>query len=143
MQKVKILFVCIHNSARSQIAEAFLNHFGGDKFEAFSAGFEPKDINPLAIEIMREVEIDISQNKSKSVFEMFKEGKKFNYVITVCDEGNAKKCPIFPGVVKRIHWSFKDPSTLSGTKEEITKEMREIRDKIKNHIMDFINGYEK
>ncbi len=141
-KKVKVLFVCIHNSARSQMAEAFLNHLGNDKFEALSAGFEPRDINPLAIEAMSEIGIDISNNKSKSVFEMFKEGKKFNYVITVCDEGNAQKCPIFAGIVKRLHWSFKDPSTLNGTKEEVAKEMQKIRDEIKSHITGFINGYE-
>lgn len=138
MQKVKVLFVCIHNSARSQMAEAFLNTLGGDRFEAESAGFEPGSINPLAIEVMKEVGIDISSKQTNGVFEFFKEGKRFNYIVTVCDEGNAEKCPIFPGVISRIHWSFKDPSGFSGSEAEKLASTRVVRDSIKAHVEEFI-----
>src|SRR3989344_1724156 len=106
MSKTKVLFVCVHNSARSQMAEAFLNQLGGEKFEAESAGFEPARINPFVIKAMQEIGIDISNNKVKEVFDLYKQGKIYNYVIAVCDEANAEKCPIFPGSVPRLDWSF-------------------------------------
>ena len=116
--KQKVLFICIHNSSRSQMAEAFLNEICGDYFEAHSAGLEPGSLNPLAVEAMREIGTDISQNQTQSVFDVFKSGKLFAYVITVCDESSAQRCPIFPGVTKRLHWSFPDPASLSGTPDE-------------------------
>jgi arsenate reductase len=134
MQKYKVLFVCVHNSARSQMAEAWLNHLYGDLFEAHSAGYEPRSLNPLAIEAMKEVGIDISQQKPKSVFDLVKAGTIFSYVITVCDESNGEMCPIFPGVTTRLHWSFPDPSTLTGTNEEKLEKVRNIRDEIKRSI---------
>lgn len=91
--KRKVLFVCIHNSARSQMAEAFLNGLGGELFEAQSAGFEPGKMNPLVVEAMAEIGYDLSKNETNSVFEFFKDGKRFNYVVTVCDEGAAQRCP--------------------------------------------------
>src|SRR6266568_2993615 len=132
--KKRVLFICVHNSARSQMAEAFLNAGGGDFFEAQSAGLEPGTLNPLAIEVMREVGIDISKNKTQAVFDVFKSGQFFPYVITVCNESEAAGCPIFPGVTNRLHWSFPDPSTLVGTQEERLEGTRKIRDDIRRRI---------
>jgi arsenate reductase len=132
--KSKVLFICVHNSARSQIAEAWLNEICADCFEAHSAGLEPGTLNPLAVEVMREAGIDISKKKTQAVFDVFKSGKLFSYVVTVCDESNAEKCPIFPGPTKRMHWSFADPSQVTGSKEEKLAQVREIRDKIRAKI---------
>jgi arsenate reductase len=132
--KQKVLFICVHNSARSQMAEAFLNDICGDHFEAHSAGLEPGTLNPLAVETMREIGIDISQNQTQSVFDVFKSGELFAYVITVCDETSAERCPIFPGVTTRLHWSFPDPAALTGTRDERLKGTREIRDQIRARI---------
>jgi arsenate reductase len=138
MEKIKILIVCIHNAARSQIAEAFLKSMAGDKFEVYSAGLEPTTINPLAIEIMKEVGIDISGNKTKKVFDFYKQGKIFHYVISVCEEAR-QRCPIFPGLlVKNIHWDFEDPAEFQGPYEEKIKKMRILRDQIKLKVEEFI-----
>ena len=142
MEKLKVLFLCVHNSARSQMAEAFLNQAAGDKFLAESAGFEPGVLNPVVVEVMKEVGIDISGNLTKSAFDMFKQGRRFNYVITVCDAANAERCPIFPGVTKRIGWSFEDPSSFTGTHEEKLAKTRLIRDKIKSEIEKFASEYD-
>jgi arsenate reductase len=136
MEKIKVLFVCIHNSARSQMADAFLNNLGGDKFQAESAGLEPGNLNPLVVEVMKEIGIDISKNKTNSVFDFYKKGNFYNYVVTVCDEASGEKCPIFPGITKKLHWGFTDPSGLKGNnKLELT---RKIRDEIKAKIEEFI-----
>jgi arsenate reductase len=132
--KRKVLFVCIHNSARSQMAEAFLNLLAGDRFEAESAGLEPGSLNPLAVEAMKEIGIDISRNRVKGVFEFIKTGKFFHYVITVCDETSGNRCPIFPGYAKRLHWNFPDPSRLEGTYDEKLEKTRQIRDDVKARI---------
>lgn len=132
--KKKVLFVCIHNSARSQMAEAFLNQICGEAFEAHSAGLEPGTLNPLVVAAMRELGIDISGNQTKWVFDFIKSGKMFAYVITVCDETSAERCPIFPGVTTRLHWSFPDPSAFPGTYEEKLARTREVRDAIKEKI---------
>jgi len=132
--KKKVLFICIHNGARSQMAEAFLNQICGDVFEARSAGLEPGKLNPVVVEVMQEIGIDISGNPTRSVFDMFKSGKMFAYVITVCDEASAERCPIFPGVTRRLHWSFPDPSAIQGTHEEKLARTRVIRDQIKAKI---------
>ena len=134
MTKKQVLFICIHNSARSQMAEAFLNDRCGEEFEAHSAGLEPGKLNPVVVEAMREVGIDISGNQTKAVFDMVKSGKAFSYVITVCDETSAERCPIFPGVTTRLHWSFPDPSSLGGTPGEKLTRTREIRDTIKARV---------
>src|SRR6185295_19886255 len=126
--KRKILFICVHNSARSQMAEAWTNRICGDFFEAQSAGLEPGTLNPLAVEVMREVGIDISHKQTQAVFDVFKSGQLFAYVVTVCDESSAEKCPIFAGPAKRLHWSFPDPSQVAGSKEEKLEQVREIRD---------------
>src|SRR5256885_16559988 len=130
----KVLFICIHNSARSQMAEAFLNQICGDQFEALSAGLEPGKLNPIVVEAMQEIGIDISRNQTKAVFDMYKSGKSFAYVVTVCDEASAERCPIFPGVTTRLHWSFPDPSALQGAHAEKLARTRQIRDTIKAKV---------
>ncbi len=132
--KQRVLFVCIHNSARSQMAEAFLNQLCGDEFEACSAGLEPGRLNPIVVEAMQEIGIDISRNQTKAVSDMVNSGKTFACVITVCDETSAERCPVFPGMTKRLHWGFPDPSGLQGTHKEKLEKTREIRDTIKRRV---------
>jgi arsenate reductase len=132
--KQQVLFVCIHNSARSQMAEAFLNQLCADAFVAQSAGLEPGKLNPVVVKAMSEVGIDISRNKTKSVEDMLGSGQKFDWVITVCDETSAERCPIFPGGAKRLHWSFPDPSRFEGTAEEKLRDTRDVRDLIKGRV---------
>jgi arsenate reductase (thioredoxin) len=141
MNKVKVLFVCIHNSARSQMAEAFLNQMAGDEFIAESAGIEPGNLNPLVVEVMKEVGIDISGNRTKSAFDFFSEGRQFQFVITVCDAASGERCPIFPGVTKRLSWSFNDPSSFTGAFEEKLTQTRLVRDSIKSEVEKFIKTY--
>jgi arsenate reductase len=133
----KILFVCIHNSARSQMAEALLKKYGGEQFQVESAGLEPGILNPTVVTVMQELGIDLSRKGTQAVFDLFRNGRHFNAVITVCDEASAERCPIFPGRVKRLNWSFKDPSTFTGTPEEILQQTREVRDEIEKKIMNF------
>jgi arsenate reductase len=128
----KVLFLCVHNSARSQMAEALLHRMCGDEFSAESAGIEPSVINPLAIEVMNEMGIDISGNKTRSAFDVFKSGTLFAYAITVCDEA-AEQCPIFPRA-RMLHWNFPDPSTFTGTWEERVDQTRAVRDAIAKKI---------
>ena len=135
MDKSRVLFVCVHNSARSQMAEAFLKTLANDRFEAMSAGLEPGVLNPLVVDAMKEVEIDISHNQTKSVFGLYKNGELFSYVITVCDEASAEQCPFFPGLLAaQIHWSFADPARFQGAWEERLEQTRQVRDKIKLQI---------
>jgi arsenate reductase (thioredoxin) len=138
MEPVKVLFVCVHNSARSQMAEAFLNHLGNGGFAAESAGLESGLLNQVVVDAMKLDGIDISENKIKTVDSIISSGKKFDYVITVCDESNAEKCPIVPGAGKRLHWSFDDPSALTGTYIEKLNQtlliMQQIKSKIENWI---------
>ena len=141
MEKIKVLFVCVHNSARSQMAEAFLNQLAGDRFEATSAGLEKGKLNALAVKVMSEEGIDISKNQTKDVFEFYKDGRLFNYVVTVCDAANSERCPIFPGALKTLHWSFEDPASLTGTEEEKLEKTRVIRDEIKAEISRFIESH--
>ena len=134
----RVLFICEHNSARSQMAQAFLRKLGGDAFEVESAGLEPTALNALAVEVMREVGLDISGNKPQSVFELVKQGKLYRYVITVCDEA-AAKCPIFPGVTQRLHWPFADPANFEGTWEQKLEQTREVRDEIETKISQWLS----
>jgi arsenate reductase (thioredoxin) len=134
----KVLFVCIHNSARSQMAEAFLNKYGEGKYKAESAGLEPGKLNPNVVKVMQEVGIDLSQKGTQSVFDLFRKGSLYNAVITVCDGASAEQCPIFPGRVKRVAWSFEDPSAFKGTEEEVLQHTRKIRDEIETAVQDFI-----
>ena len=139
MDKKRVLFVCVHNSARSQMAEALLKHVAGNKFEVESAGLEPGALNPLAIEVMREISIDISKNKTKSVFDFFKQGKWYDYVITVCDESQSGRCPAFPKAIQRVHWSFEDPSSFQGSWEEKLDKTRKVREQIRMKIQDWLS----
>ena len=143
MEKIKVLFMCVHNSARSQMAEAFLNQMAGEIFSAESAGLEPGTLNPFVVEAMQETGIDISGKQTRSAFDLFKQGRMFQFVITVCDVANAERCPVFPGVTKRISWSFEDPSSFKGTHEEILAQTRFVRDKIRSAIEVFINDYRR
>lgn len=137
----RVLFVCIHNSARSQMAEAYLKRLAGDRFEVESAGIEPGTLNPLAVEVMKEDGIDISANLTKGVSEFLKQGRHFSYVITVCDQTAAERCPIFPGGGTRLHWGFADPSTFDGNREEKLAQTRLVRDQIKRRIEEFVAEY--
>ena len=132
--KQAVLFVCVHNSARSQMAEGLLNARCPGDFVAESAGLEPGILNPLAVEAMREVGVDISHNTTKSAFDLFNAGHLYSYVITVCDETSAERCPVFPGGVQRLHWSFPDPAGLEGSWEQRLAKTRLIRDQIRAHI---------
>ena len=131
MRRKKILFICTHNSARSQMAEGLLNALYSDRFEAYSAGIEPGAVNPYAIKAMAEIGIDISKNRSKSLQEF--QGVKFDYVVTVCDQEKGA-CPFFPGAGTYLHQSFDDPSKFQGTNDEILARVREVRDEIRAWI---------
>jgi arsenate reductase len=143
MNKLKVLFVCIHNSARSQMAEALLNHLCGEQFAAQSAGLEPGNLNPLAVEAMRLMGVDISRAATKSVFDKFKSAEHFAYVITVCDETSGERCPVFPGAASRIHWSFPDPGSFQGTWEERVQRTVEVREMIAGKIREWCGGVGK
>ncbi|MCK5153018.1 MAG: arsenate reductase ArsC [Spirochaetales bacterium] len=138
MTKKKVIFICIHNSARSQMAEAWLKHLAGDKYEVYSAGLEPGKLNPTVVQAMSLEGIDISKNETNSVNEFIDGHIKFDYVITVCDETSAEKCPFFPGQVNRLHWGFKDPSAIPGNSDNKLKETIIIRNKIKDRIEQFL-----
>lgn len=137
--KTKVLFVCVHNAARSQMAEAFLNALAGDKFVAESAGFEPGVINPYVVKVMSELGYELAGNETKSVFDLYRAGRLYDNVIAVCDAAHAEKCPIFPGIVNRINWSFENPADFTGTEEEILAQTRSVRDQIKQQIEQFIS----
>jgi arsenate reductase len=132
--KQKVLFVCIHNSARSQMAEAWLNHLYGDRFDAESAGLEPGTLNPYAVRVMAEAGVDIADAATKSVFDVYRAGRLFSYVVTVCDQEAAERCPLFPGAAERIHWSFPDPSRAVGSEAEKMAQVRAVRDQIRAQI---------
>jgi arsenate reductase (thioredoxin) len=133
--KKKILILCTGNSCRSQMAEGFLRHLGGDKFEVFSAGVKPTQVNPLTIKVMAEMGVDISSYRSKSVKEFI--GQKFDYVITVCD--NAKQtCPMFPGNSQKIHWNLDDPAEIEGAEEKKLIIFKKVRDQIRENISKFL-----
>lgn len=132
--KSRVLFICGHNSGRSQIAEAYLKEMGGADFHVESAGLEPAEsVDPIVIEVMREDGHDISKRKPKSVFEKFKKGELYDHVVTVCGD-NEDKCPIFPGITKRWHMPFPDPAKVKGTPKEKLVRVREIRDMIKKWL---------
>ena len=130
-QRSRILFLCTHNSARSQMAEGLLRHMAGDRFEAYSAGTEATHVRPLAIRAMDEIGVDISGQESKTLEHYLRE--PFDYVITVCDDAN-EACPFFPGASSRLHWSFEDPSRAEGSEEERLAAFRSVRDRIRNRV---------
>jgi arsenate reductase len=135
--KRSILFICIHNSARSQMAEAFMRARCGDRFDAYSAGLEPGTLNPLVVTVMHERHIDLSAHTAKSIAAVLGLKKQFDYVVTVCDESSAERCPLFPGSTQRLHWGFPDPSGFQGSLESRLARTREIRDQIESHINDW------
>ena len=132
----KVLFICRHNSTRSQIAEAYLKEMGGEHFLVESAGFDPGPINPDVIRVLQEEGIDISHKTSQKVFDLFKQGKIFDFVITVCEQEEGQ-CPVFPGVTHRLHLPFPDPAQVTGDEEERLAAIRSIRDQIKANISEF------
>ena len=137
--KIKLLFICGRNTARSQIAEAFLNSIGGDVFEAESAGLEPgAGVNPLAANVMKEVDIDISANTVDSIMDFFREGRSYDYVIAVCDEARAGTCPNFPGSHERLHWPFDDIGAFDGERDEMMGKARIVRDGIRAAVERFV-----
>jgi len=138
MRKAKVLFLCIGNSARSQMAEAFLRKYGGDQFEVYSAGLEPKGINPYTNRVMEEIGVNLSGQYSKGFMEYM--GKvHFGYLITVCDEAE-KACPsTFPGVGQRLHWSFEDPAAFIGPDDEKLAKFRQVRDQIEQRIKSWLS----
>ncbi len=127
----KVLFLCTHNSARSQMAEGLLRHLAGDRFEVHSAGTEATSVRPEAVRVMAEIGADISGQESKTLERYL--GESFEYVITVCDDAN-EACPIFPGARNRLHWSFEDPSRATGVDEERLEVFRKVRDRIRERI---------
>ncbi|NLI62092.1 MAG: arsenate reductase ArsC [Methanosarcinaceae archaeon] len=137
---MKVLFVCVHNSARSQMAEAFLNRLGKG-VSAESAGLEPGVLNPLAVNVMSEIGYDISNNKVKDIRSLYEAKREYDIVITVCDPQVAEKCPFFPSQKLSLNWNFKDPSKLTGSYEEKLNETRAIRDEIKQRIEEFIRVF--
>jgi arsenate reductase len=120
------------------MAEAFLKKYAGDHFEVESAGLEPGKLNQFVVRAMAEVGIDISKNPVKDVFELFKAGRVFQVVITVCSKEAAERCPVFPGLAERHHWPFVDPSSFKGTDEEIMAKVREVRDQIESAVNEFV-----
>jgi len=137
MSKQKILFLCTGNSARSQMAEAFIRKYADDRFEAHSAGLEPKGLNPLTVKVMEEVGIDLSGQTSKSV-EVYLGKTLFQYLVTVCDDAD-KNCPtVWPGVSTRLHWSFQDPAVVEGSEAEKLAKFREVRDLIDQKIQNWL-----
>ena len=137
--KKRVLFLCTGNSARSQMAEAFLRHYAGDQYEAHSAGLEPKDMNPFTIQVMEEIGFSMKEHSSKGVAVYL--GKTlFQYLITVCDHAE-KNCPTaWPGVNQRLHWSFEDPAAFEGSEGEKLKKFREVRDQIEQKVRNWVSG---
>ncbi|NCO27882.1 MAG: low molecular weight phosphatase family protein [Caldiserica bacterium CG_4_8_14_3_um_filter_35_18] len=136
--KKRILFICTHNSARSQMAEAFLKTLFPERFEVYSAGTQPGKLNPFVVKAMVEVGMDISGNHTKSVDEF--KGDKFDLVVTVCDQAK-ETCPYFPGALDYLHRNFEDPSTFTGSEEEIMEKVRQVRDNIKNWVIETFGEY--
>jgi arsenate reductase len=139
MKKTRVLFLCTSNSARSQMAEAFLRAYAGDRYQAYSAGLEPKEIHPLVKKVMAEVGIDISRQRSKSLKDYM--GRvHFGYLITVCAQAE-QKCPsTFPGMGQRLHWDIEDPAQFIGSDEEKLNKFQEIRDIVKKKVTDWVDG---
>ena len=140
---LKVLFVCVHNSARSQIAETFLNDLGFGLFEAESAGLEAGTLNPYVVRAMREIGYDISKNETNDVFEFHKEGRTYQAVVKVCDQINGERCPIFPKTLINENWNLEDPSSIQGDDDAIMERTRKIRDLILNHVQSFIKTHKE
>lgn len=131
---MRVLFICVHNSARSQMAEAYLRQFCGDAAVVESAGLDPTSVNPLVVAAMAEEGIDLSGKKTQKVFDLFREGRLYEYVITVCEESLEGQCPVFPGVTHRLHLPFPDPAAVTGTEADRLAQVRTIRDRIRERM---------
>ncbi len=140
MEKKRVMFICIHNSGRSQMGEAFLRHVASDRFDVFSAGIESGKLNPLVVKAMKEAGVSMDGHYAKKAQDFVDRGEHFDYVITVCDESNAERCPMFPGKHERMHWGFPDPSALTGSDEEKLSGIRPIRDAIRDKVQEFIQS---
>lgn len=138
MAAKRVLFICRHNSGRSQMAEAYLNALGNGEYEAHSAGLEPTAVLPEVVKLIAEEGIDLSDKSTRSVFDLFKAGQLFEYVITVCDAEVDAACPVFPGMTERLLWPFHDPAAIYGSEAERLAEIRIIRDAIKEKIREFL-----
>jgi arsenate reductase (thioredoxin) len=136
--KPRVLAICIHNSARSQMTEEFIRQAAGDRIEVMSAGIEPGSLNPAVVELLKEDGIDITGKSTRSAFDLHKQGERFDYVIAVCDKEAAERCPIFPAEKERLHWPFPDPSKATGTMEEKLAHIRPIRDEIRQKAEEFV-----
>lgn len=132
---MRVLFICVHNSARSQMAEAYLEKFCGEAADVTSAGLDPTRIDPLVVTVMAEEGIDLSGKKTRKVFDLFRDGLLFDSVITVCEENLEEQCPVFPGVTHRLHLPFPDPAGVVGSEEERLAKVRAIRDSIRERMM--------
>lgn len=139
--KTRVLFLCIHNSARSQIAEAYLKKYGNNQFDVESAGLVPGNLNPLAVAVLAEENIDIKYNSTKSVNDFYDQQISFDYVITVCDPEASESCPVFPGLIRKINWNFADPSKFEGNSESKLEQTRIVRDQIKKAVLNFVKEY--
>lgn len=137
-QPRRILFVCIHNSGRSQMAETFLNELGGPEFVAESAGVDPHPVNPEVVEVMKEVGHDLSDAESDNIVDFFRQGRLYEQVIYVCERGAEQDCPVFPGVRRTLHWPYPDPTALAGEEAERLEALRGIRDQIRGRVEDWL-----
>jgi arsenate reductase len=135
--KTRVLAICIHNSARSQMTEEYIRASCGEKVEVESAGIEPGSLNPVVVELLREDGIDIAGKETRSVFDLYKAGRSFDYVIAVCDPEAAERCPVFPAEKERLHWPFPDPSKATGSLEEKLAYIRPIRNQIRAKVDEF------
>jgi arsenate reductase len=137
-----VLFVCVHNSARSQMAEEYLRRAGGERFHVESAGLEPGQLNPRVVAVLAEDGIDIAGKETRDVHDVYLAGTEFDYVITVCSREAEERCPVFPGPAVRLNWPFPDPSAFRGTEEEILEQTRQVRDEIKRQVDEFVAAYD-
>ena len=137
-ERPRVLAICIHNSARSQMTEELIRQAAGEALEVKSAGIEPGSVNPVVVELLREDGIDISGKQTRSVYDLHAAGERFDYVIAVCDKEAAEQCPIFPAEKRRLHWPFPDPSQATGTLEEKLAYVRPIRDEIRRKVRAFV-----
>lgn len=135
----RVLFICIHNSARSQMAEEYVRLLGNEDFAVESAGLEPTAVNPLVVEVMAEEGVDLAGKQTRKVFDLYKAGKVYDYVVTVCSESVEGKCPVFPGVTHRLHLPFPDPAEATGNHEEQLAQVRAIREAIKARMAEFVS----
>jgi arsenate reductase len=135
--KIKVIILCTHNSARSQMAEAFLTRYAGDQFDVYSAGYEPQPINPLTIRVMQEIGYELSKQKPKELWPLAK-NEHFGIIITVCNRSEEKDCPTMPGVGTRLFWDIEDPAAFKGTEEQQVAKFRQIRDQVNAHVKNFL-----